>query len=478
MTNNGPTKPTPVGGGSATKLIAVVIVVIVVAAAGFAIYEFVYKGGKKTNNTTPSSVTITVWGSGSAGGEATAFNQSLAAFEAAYTNVTVQDSPGVPTASANYLTAANAGTAPDVYRDSSDNAGAAYVAGAVLNLSPYLNTTYINSFTTGTIADWTYQGALYGLPVNTNGIGLYYNKALVPNAPTTLYQMVQDAVNVTNMGSSYLGLPYAIGADSGYRSAAFFPAWGGQLFNSTLYPVLNSTQNIAAMSFVWNWTAVYHVDKTGLTFSNEQNFFENNKSAFMFDGPWDQSTYQKALGSNLGVTAIPFNNVTGKWPAPIWGSQGYLISSAKASGITASQIWASLKFVQWMTNNSSQIALFNQAGDFPSLISAGNYVTAHPGTDSLIGGWLAQEQHTQIQPNYPQMAYYWPNFAIGGSNLEQNSSTVTVTDMMNQIQSLVVNDLKLNGLLISTNTIVTDSSVNMFALVQSLFLVAPVFRSL
>ena len=124
-----------------------------------------------------------MWGSGSAGGEATAFNTSLAQFEAAYPNVTVQDSPAINVASTTFLTAAHAGTAPDVYRDTSDNGGAAYVAGAVLNLSNYLNKTYIDSFTTGTIADWTYNGALYGIPVNTNGIGLYYNKALVPTTP-------------------------------------------------------------------------------------------------------------------------------------------------------------------------------------------------------------------------------------------------------------------------------------------------------
>ncbi|EQD70663.1 extracellular solute-binding protein family 1, partial [mine drainage metagenome] len=223
-----------------TKLIVVIVAAIIVAAAGIGIYELTKSSKAPSGPTTPSTnVTITVWGSGSAGGEAVAFNTSLAQFEAVYPNVTVQDSPAINVASTTFLTAAHAGTAPDVYRDTSDNGGAAYVAGAVLNLSKYLNTTYIDSFTTGTIADWTYNGAIYGIPINTNGIGLYYNKALVPTPPINTYQMIQDAKNVTNKGGSYLGLPYAIGADSGYRFAAWLPAFGGELFNSSFYPELN-----------------------------------------------------------------------------------------------------------------------------------------------------------------------------------------------------------------------------------------------
>ncbi|MFG1415557.1 MAG: extracellular solute-binding protein [Thermoplasmataceae archaeon] len=476
MVSSEPSKTPPSGksGSGMTKLVVVIVAVIVIAAAGIGIYELTKSSKAPSGPKTPSTnVTITVWGSGSAGGEATAFNTSLAQFEAAYPNVTVQDSPAINVASTTFLTAAHAGTAPDVYRDTSDNGGAAYVAGAVLNLSKYLNKTYIDSFTSGTIADWTYNGALYGIPVNTNGIGLYYNKALVSTPPTNTYQMIQDAKNVTSKGGSFLGMPYTIGADSGYRFAAWIPAFGGVLFNSSFYPELNSPQDIAAMSFVWNWTALYHIDKTGLTFSDEQSLFEGGNSAFMLDGPWDQSTYAKALGSNLGVTAIPFDNATGLWPTPIWGSVGYLVSTPQASGITAAQTWASVKFVEFMTNNASQVNLFDLAGDFPALKSAGSYITNHTNNDPLIGGWLAQEQHTQIQPNYPQMAYYWPNFGVGASNLYANSTTVTVTDAMNQIETGIINDLKTNDLPYSQFSLVNMPGISSEAMYQSMYYAAP-----
>ncbi|MHB8396750.1 MAG: sugar ABC transporter substrate-binding protein [Thermoplasmataceae archaeon] len=428
-----------------TLIIAIAVVVVVVASGiGLALY---YSGSShKTTSTGASKVTITVWDSSASGGESTAFNNSLAAFEAKYTNVTVVVTRGVPVGSSNFATDATSHKAPNVYRDSSDNAGALYSAGLVVNLSNYLGTSFTSNFTTGTINDWTLNGALYGVPVNTNGIALYYNKNLVQKAPTTISQMIQDAKNVTAMGKGYLGLPYAIGATWGYRFAAWYPAFGGELFNSSGYPMLNSSHDISAMNFVWNWSKTYGINTVGLnSMSDEQAYFEAGKSAFMLDGPWDQSTYQKALGNNLSVCAIPYDSQTGKWPMPLWGSIGYMVSNSAASGANASQIWASVQFVKSMTNFLTQVSLFQNAGDFPSLTSVGTYISAHPGVDPLVSGWVAQEQHAQKFPNIPQMAYYWSAFHIGATNLEQNSSSVTPTDAMNQIEAYIISELKANN---------------------------------
>ena len=443
--------PKKTGGGAMAKVAVVVIAVIIIAAAGVELFEVTKK--PSTTTTTSNQVTITVWGSGSAGGESTAFNQSVTAFETAYPNITVEDSPSVGIASTTYLTAAHAGTAPDVYRDTCENGAEALVAGVAQNLSPYLNQTYINSFTTGTISDWTYNGSLFGLPVNTNGVGLYYNKALVPNPPTNTYQMIMDAKNISDKGSPYIGLPYDLGADAGYRFAAWLPAFGASIFNSTLYPEVNTPQAIAAFSYVWNWTVKYGVDTTGLTGTIECDIFEAGHSAFFIDGPWAQSSLEKALGGNLGVVPLPYDNATGNWPAPIWGSVGYVISTPQASGITPAQTWASLKFIETMVDNQSQVNLFKLAGDFPSLKSAGSYITNHTFNDSLIGGWIAQEKHTQSDGNIPLLEYYYSNFVAAVSNLEQNSSTVTVADAANQLESAMVADLKENGYLPSVQGI-------------------------
>ena len=442
------------GSGGATgppkskmTMLLVVIVVVIVIIAGVVIALSL--GHKKTPTT--QSETITIWDSSAAGGESTAFNTSLSLFEKAHSNVTVSVTYGVGVGSTKFVTAATAGTAPNVYRDSSDNGGSLYSGGLLVNLSQYLPTTVFDNYTAGTISDWTLNGAVYGLPVNTNGIAMYYNKALMPNGkpPSNTYQMIQDAMNVTGKGSTSLGHPYDIGATSGYRFAASYPAFGGEIFNSSGYPQLNSSHDIQAMSWVWNWTVKYGIDKAGLSGEgDEQAYFESNKSAFMFDGPWDQSTYLKALGNNLGVAPIPYDNATGNWPQPLWGSIGYLVANHAASGASSGQIWASIQFVKEMTNYTAQLSLYTQAGDLPALKTVGSYVTTNPGSDPLVAGWIAQENHTQKFPNIPQMAYYWNPFSIGASNLEQNASNhtgITPASIMNQIEGLIIQQLKQNG---------------------------------
>lgn len=454
-----------------TGLIAIIVVVVVVVA-GLGVYFGVFY------HPSPSKLTLTVWGSGSAGGESNTFNASLAQFEKMYPNVTISDSPAINVASTTFLSAAKAGTAPDVYRDTSDNAAVLFDTGLVLNLTPILNSTYVNSFTKGTIADWTTNGALFGVPVNTNGIGLYMNLSLLPKSangtpipPGNIYQMIQDAKNVSDKGSGYLGLPYAVGADSGYRYAAFMGMYNATPFvevNSTTYlPTMNSTANIAAMNFLWNLTK-NGVDSTSLVTSDgitpEMDYFESGHSVFMLDGPWDQATYAAKLGSNLSVEAIPYNNATHTWPLPYWGSVGWIVSTPAASGINSAQQWIALKFVEFMTDESAQVQYFKTAGDFPSLISAGNAITSNASlkaTDPLIDGWLQQEEHVQVQPSFEQMNYYWSNFHIGASNLWANSSKLgsnPVVSAMNQIQVGIISSLKAAGLPSVSVAVVSDKA--------------------
>ena len=435
------------------KVLSVLMVVgIFVLTAFVTVYDHPTLGSSGVATPSASSgnaVTITVWGSNAPSGDPAFFNGTYHYFEKLYPNITIDDSPAVGFASSTYTSAAHAGTAPDIYFDSSDNAGVSYSEGTVLALNKYLNSTYIKSFSPGTITAWSANNTIYGIPVNTNGVGLYYNSQFIKTPPKNTYQLIQDALNVTHnttlnppgSPTKVWGLAYGLGTDSGYRSAAWFPAFGGALFNSNEMPVLNSTADINAISFLYNLTYKYHVSPTGLTTTTQQfSMFEDNESAFLIDGPWDQAIYTDYLGSNLRVAPLPFNNATGLWPTPIWGSAGYFISSHQASGITSSQIWASLKFIEFETNVTSQINLFDKAGDFPSSIAAGSYITVHSNGDPLIKGWLAQENHTMPQPGFVNMGYYWPNFHTYVGNLYDNG-TNNVSQTMNDFQKAVLNEI-------------------------------------
>jgi multiple sugar transport system substrate-binding protein len=55
----------------------------------------------------------------------------------------------------------------------------------------------------GPLATATWNGKLYGAPLNSNTQLLWYRKDLVPNPPTTWSQMIQDAINLAKQGKPH-----------------------------------------------------------------------------------------------------------------------------------------------------------------------------------------------------------------------------------------------------------------------------------
>ncbi|CAC11273.1 trehalose/maltose binding protein (malE) related protein [Thermoplasma acidophilum] len=424
----------PSSGKKNRKLVWAVVAVVVIVVVATVSVEAYYSN--------KAAHTITIWSSQSAGGETQVFDQAVKAFEAKYPNITLQIDTAVAVGSAStYLTAAHAGKAPNVYRDTSDDAAVLWASGSLINMSDEFNSSYFSQFEPAALNDWTYHGSIYGIPININGNALYYNKMYVKTPPKTIYQLIQDAKSVTGEkapnGKTVYGFPYGLGLWYGYNAAAWFPAFNATIFNSSMYPQLNSVNSTKTIGFLYNLTYYYKVSPTGLSSQTDViSMFEDNESAFIEEGPWEQSTFESYLGSNLGVAPLPFNNATGSWVEPIWGSIGYVVSNSKASGANPTQIWASIQFVKMMTNVTNQELLFKEAGDFPSAIAANNWAISHNSTDPYAQYWFDQEAHTQIQPNYLAFNAYWTPFNtqmyalyVGGSG----NITQAATALENQI---------------------------------------------
>ncbi|WP_297217462.1 hypothetical protein [Thermoplasma sp.] len=432
----------PSAGKKNRKLVwAVVAVVIIVVVATVSVEA--YYSNKAAH-------TITIWSSQSAGGETQVFDQAVKAFEAKYPNITLSIDTAVNVGSAStYLTAAHAGKAPNVYRDTSDDAAVLWASGSLINMSDEFNSSYFAQFEPAALNDWTYHGSIYGIPININGNALYYNKMYIKTPPKTIYQLIQEAKNVTGKtiqnGKHVYGFPYGLGLWYGYNAAAWFPAFNATIFNASMYPQLNSVNSTKTIGFLYNLTYVYKVSPTGLSTPNDViSMFEDNESAFIEEGPWMQATFESYLGNNLGVAPLPYNNVTDSWVEPIWGSVGYVVSNSKASGANPTQIWASIQFVKMMTNITNQELLFKEAGDFPSAIAANSWAVAHNSTDPFAKYWFEQEEHTQIQPNYLAFNAYWTPFNtqmyalyVGGHG--------NITQAANALEQQIISTMKSAG---------------------------------
>ncbi|MCY0860667.1 MAG: extracellular solute-binding protein [Sulfolobaceae archaeon] len=404
-----------------------------------------------------TNVTITVWNSYSTS-ENQAFNETLAQFEKEFPWIHVEVTYGVGVGTSQFETAAKAGKAPIVYRDTSDSGGALFAAGLVLNLSQYLPPSIVNLYLPTAIQDWELNGSLYGLPDNINYIVMFYNKHYVPYPPNTTAQLIQIAEQV-NKTYGIWGIAYGASDEYGYRFAAWFAGFGGSIFTTTssgqIIPALNSTAMAEALNFWYNLTYNLHINylapSTGAGGAEGQLFIAN-KTAIIFDGPWDLNAYLQALGPNLGAAPLPVVSQTGLRAAPFIGSTGWLIATPQASGATQMQIKAALIFILYVTNYQSDLRLFQVAHDIPANVQAYNEAIAELNAGELqpsylnqiMEGILEQAKYGQKFPNIPQMAYYWNSFHQYASEFFANKINATqAAQGMEQafIQSLVQNGL-------------------------------------
>ncbi|TRM85621.1 sugar ABC transporter substrate-binding protein, partial [Sulfolobus sp. A20-N-G8] len=185
----------------------------------------------------------------------------------------------------------------------------------------------------------------------------------------------------------------------------------------------------------------------------EGQLFIANKTAIIFDGPWDLNNYLQALGPNLGAAPLPVVSQTGLRAAPFVGSTGFLIASPQASGANQMQIKAAIIFVLYFTNYEADYRLFAVAHDIPANVQAYNQALTdlkegklQPAyLNQIMEGILEQAQYGQKFPNIPQMAYYWNSFHQYAS--EFFADKINATQASQGMEQAFVQSLVQNGLL-------------------------------
>ncbi|MEM3227298.1 MAG: sugar ABC transporter substrate-binding protein, partial [Thermoplasmata archaeon] len=278
-------------------VIAVIVIVIVIAVVAETYHPSVSKvttpTPPPTNVSTAAPVTISYWEAYDPAESKVFFTEILPAFEKAYPNIHVIVT-NVSLSTSNFETDSAAHKAPNVYYDSSNDEGLLYASGFIVNMKNYIaNSSYFNQFTSGALSAVSSGNAVFGLPVNENSILMFYNKKFFPNgiANNTNALIAQlEAINKTGVW----GIAYGMGADYGYRFAAWLPGFGTYIFaNKTTGPVtLNNSAMVNALEFWYNLTYVDHLNAplgsgsgvagaTGL----EGGLFEGGKAAVVFDGP-------------------------------------------------------------------------------------------------------------------------------------------------------------------------------------------------
>ena len=321
------------------------------------------------------------------GEERTALEAAVDAWDAAETDVVVQVLALPPEGfSTKFEAAAPRGNGPDLLIAAHERVGAWSSAGL---LAPFpapptgLHPTAMQAL--------TYEDTLYGLPLATKSLVLFYNKALVSAPPRTTNDIA--ALSGTLGDGIY---PMAVAATEPFFHAPWMHGFGGGVFGDNDEVALDQPGNIAALSWVKARIddGTIPDEATGVLVTQ---LFNEGKAALAVNGPW----FLGEIGEDVdfGVAPLPIVAETGEPAAPFLTVEGILLSGH------ARQPEAAARLAQHIVSEEVAVQRGRDGRQSVATLAA----LEHPdiANDPILGAFRQQLDHTVPTPNVPAMTSTW-----------------------------------------------------------------------
>jgi multiple sugar transport system substrate-binding protein len=341
-------------------------------------------------------INLSFW-NGLTGPDKPAVDHVIAEFNASHPNIHVTSNP-IPwdVLYTKLLPAFGAGKGPDLVGISSDNLPE-YASKGVLQPLDSFFSLGVNkaSIVPSELAAGEYQGKLYGVPIESTPVMLYYNKTMfkaagIANPPANWSQWAADAQKLTIPGGTD-GNPKQYGMAIGTNNTIeVFPilmweANGGIFSPNGKQILLDNAGSLQAVQYWANLIHNDHISPPGLSGAQADELIQSGKAAMEVNGPWATTGYTQA-GIDYGLAPVP----TGPNGEHISvGSTTVLGVSAADSG---SKLKAAAEFYAYFTQESSQVKFSLTAG-FPPVTTnvPGSALSGNP----AVAAFAAQANTTR-----------------------------------------------------------------------------------
>lgn len=255
--------------------------------------------------------TLTVWQTYNEA-ENAVFKEIVEQFEAERPGVTVEI-VRLPFAGAEpkILTALTTRTEPDIARVDVAFLSKLAMKNALLDLGPYVPQEFRDDIVPVALASCMYGGKLWGLPDQTNGLCLFYNRALFDQAgldpdtpPATWDELVAFGKKLTNEKEGVFGIGVR---NSLWWSLPFFYTYGAEFLSEDGKTcLLNEPAAVEAFQFKVDLYQKHGIEGGAWRAGGIQNDlgFQNGRYAMIMNGPWAVETL-KQTGIDFGVGLVP-----------------------------------------------------------------------------------------------------------------------------------------------------------------------------
>ncbi|SEU23633.1 extracellular solute-binding protein [Paenibacillus sp. NFR01] len=308
-----------------------------------------------------------------------------------------------------------AGKGPDLFYQ--PGIGNLVVKGLVQPLKA--DDSVLGIYTPESLTALSQDGTLYGLPLVTETIAMFYNKKIVPEAPKTIADLEKLAAEKTNAKKQEYGFLFE--GTNFYYAWPFMGGSGGYIFKndgSGKYDIhdigLNKEGSVKGVQLIQDWFTKGYLPK-GVNGDIVGGLFGQGKVGAIINGPWAVADLKKQLGDDLAVAPLPVL-ADGSHPTTFIGVKGWMLSKFSKSPQWASDLAA------FLTNEENALTYFQKTGEVPPVLS----VLDNPALtgDPIVAGFSEQNKYGKPFPTVPELDAVWDpmanalKFAAEGQNVQ------------------------------------------------------------
>jgi len=330
-----------------------------------------------------------------------------------------------------------AGTGPDIVVGANDWLGKLVTAGVV---EPLDLGTKASSFEQSALTAFTYEAPdgtahLYGMPEMSEAIALYYNKDLVPTAPTTWDDLKTMATDLQTNNKATQG--FCMQRGDPYHTEPMLTGFGGYVFGTnsdgSYNPAELGLDSPGALKYAEQLDAMVKahilVDNVdyGACATQMEKPSATASSAMWITGPWELANFEKS-GINFGVAPIPTMDKT---PRPFVGVQGFMVSAFAPNKLLAKSF-----LTDYVATDDTFNALWAQDKRIPAWKPVETTVMA---SDPYLPAFAASAKNADPLPAIPQMDSVWTDWtnAINLIFAQSQAPDSAMQDAASKIRALI-----------------------------------------
>ncbi|MFL2078718.1 sugar ABC transporter substrate-binding protein [Marinilactibacillus psychrotolerans] len=389
--------------------------------------------GDEESASEESSDTLSVWMMGDG-------NETVQPIFDAYTEETgiEVDLQSIPWSAAHdrLLTAVASGEGPDVVQMGSTYMAEFTDAGALLDISDYIESSDALSpenFFEGNVATTMFDDNYYGVPWYTETRALYYRTDLLeevgyPEGPSNWEELYDAAVKLSERGDNMYGF------DINLKEQTFGPMFakqnGSEIINDAGEPVLNEPEFVEAIEYLHSFVEAGATTNQDLGIELSQSFGGEGIVPMFISGPWSISMIEDQT-----------TDIEGKWDIRTLPEGP--VSNVSNTGGANLAVWSSsdhpdeaMDLIEHMVSVDSLMTYYDTTSSLPALVEAWEEEPFQDEKIAVFGEQLENSEHMPLIEGWDRMSQaYLSSFEqimVGGADIQE-----TLDNLNEEVKTII-----------------------------------------